>query len=95
MKRLSVLEWYHVLRLRHQWTVFQAIRYALWLACYVPIILLTSADSQIGDPFSASRWKGPLQERPSIRSHLANRHVQRTKRTHDHDVAKFDRMVCL
>ena len=32
MKRQSILEWYVVLRTRHQWTVFQAIRYALWLA---------------------------------------------------------------
>ena len=24
MKRLSVLDWYRVLRTRHQWTVFQA-----------------------------------------------------------------------
>jgi hypothetical protein len=32
MKRKSVLEWYSVLRTHHHWTVFQAIRYALWLA---------------------------------------------------------------
>ena len=31
-KRQSILEWYFVLRTHHQWTVFQAIRYALWLA---------------------------------------------------------------
>ena len=28
----SILEWYFVLRTYHQWTIFQAIRYALWLA---------------------------------------------------------------
>ena len=32
MKRRSVLGWYRILRARHQWTIFQAIRYALWLA---------------------------------------------------------------
>jgi hypothetical protein len=32
MKPLSLLEWYHILRARHQWTMFQVIRYALWLA---------------------------------------------------------------
>ncbi len=32
MKRPSVLGWYRVLRAHHQWTIFQAIRYALWLA---------------------------------------------------------------
>lgn len=32
MKPLSPLEWYRILRAHHQWTVFQAIRYALWLA---------------------------------------------------------------
>ena len=31
MKPLSPLEWYRILRAHHQWTVFQAIRYALWL----------------------------------------------------------------
>jgi len=31
MKQLSILDWYRVLRAHHQWTVFQAIRYALWL----------------------------------------------------------------
>jgi len=32
MKRLSLLEWYRVLRVGHQWTMFQAIRFAFWLA---------------------------------------------------------------
>jgi hypothetical protein len=31
MKVPSFFSWYHILRARHQWTVFQAIRYALWL----------------------------------------------------------------
>lgn len=30
-KRRSILEWYFILRTHHQWTIFQAIRYALWL----------------------------------------------------------------
>jgi hypothetical protein len=32
MKALSMLGWYRILRLQNQWTVFQAVRYALWLA---------------------------------------------------------------
>jgi hypothetical protein len=31
MKPLSIFEWYRILRAHHQWTMFQAIRYALWL----------------------------------------------------------------
>ena len=31
MKSPSLLAWYYILRAHHQWTVFQAIRYALWL----------------------------------------------------------------
>jgi hypothetical protein len=31
-KRQSMLEWYFVLRTHYRWTIFQAIRYALWLA---------------------------------------------------------------
>jgi len=31
MKRFSIFDCYRVLRLHHQWTMFQAIRYALWL----------------------------------------------------------------
>jgi hypothetical protein len=32
MKGLSILDWYRILRAHRQWTMFQAIRYALWLA---------------------------------------------------------------
>jgi hypothetical protein len=32
MKIQSLMRWYHFLRVHHQWTMFQAIRYALWLA---------------------------------------------------------------
>jgi hypothetical protein len=32
MKPLSILEWYRILRFEHQWTIFQSVRYALWLA---------------------------------------------------------------
>ncbi len=32
MKPLSILNWYRILRVQHQWTIFQALRYALWLA---------------------------------------------------------------
>jgi hypothetical protein len=32
MKRASILEWYRILRVHHEWTIFQAIRFALWLA---------------------------------------------------------------
>ncbi len=31
-KRLSLLEWYRMLRVQHEWTIFQAIRFTLWLA---------------------------------------------------------------
>jgi len=31
MKPLSILDWYRILRGQHQWTIFQSIRYALWL----------------------------------------------------------------
>jgi hypothetical protein len=31
MKSPSLLDWYRLLRAHHQWTMFQAIRYALWL----------------------------------------------------------------
>ena len=30
--RLSVLDWCRILRVHHEWTIFQAIRFALWLA---------------------------------------------------------------
>jgi hypothetical protein len=32
MKQPSLLEWYRILRAHHQFTIFQAVRYALWLA---------------------------------------------------------------
>ncbi len=32
MKSPSLFDWYFILRAHHQWTMFQAIRYALWLA---------------------------------------------------------------
>jgi|HubBroStandDraft_6_1064221.scaffolds.fasta_scaffold1083766_1 hypothetical protein len=32
MKRVSIVEWYRILRVHHEWTIFQAIRFALWLA---------------------------------------------------------------
>jgi hypothetical protein len=32
MKTLSITGWYRILRAHHHWTIFQAIRYALWLA---------------------------------------------------------------
>ena len=31
VKSPSLLGWYHILSAQHHWTVFQAIRYALWL----------------------------------------------------------------
>jgi hypothetical protein len=31
-KRMSILKWYRILRVQHEWKVFQAIRFALWLA---------------------------------------------------------------
>jgi hypothetical protein len=31
MKPLSILGWYRILRAHHHWTIFQSIRYALWL----------------------------------------------------------------
>jgi hypothetical protein len=31
MNRPSMLNWYHILRVHYHWTMFQAIRYALWL----------------------------------------------------------------
>ena len=32
MKQASVREWYRILRAHYEFTIFQAIRYALWLA---------------------------------------------------------------
>jgi hypothetical protein len=31
MKPISILDWYRILRAHQQWTIFQSIRYALWL----------------------------------------------------------------
>ncbi len=31
MKPLSILNWYRILRAHHRWTIFQSVRYALWL----------------------------------------------------------------
>jgi hypothetical protein len=32
VKPPSLFDWYCILRAQHHWTVFQAIRFALWLA---------------------------------------------------------------
>ncbi len=32
MKKLMIFQWYQMLRQRHEFTVFQAVRGALWLA---------------------------------------------------------------
>jgi len=32
MKTLTLYQWYQILRKRHQFTLFQAVRGALWLA---------------------------------------------------------------
>lgn len=32
MNRRSILIWYHILRTHYHWPMFEAIRYALWLA---------------------------------------------------------------
>jgi len=32
MKNESFLTWYRILRQYHHWTIFEAIRYALWLS---------------------------------------------------------------
>jgi hypothetical protein len=32
MNRQSILSWYCVLRVHYRWPLFEAIRYALWLA---------------------------------------------------------------
>jgi len=32
MKPKSILDWYHILRSQYHFTVFNAIRFALWLA---------------------------------------------------------------
>ena len=32
LKTPSILGWYRMLRAHYHWTIFQAIRYSLWLA---------------------------------------------------------------
>jgi hypothetical protein len=32
MKRLSILDWYRILRVHHQLKIFRAVRCELWLA---------------------------------------------------------------
>lgn len=32
MKQQTIFHWYRVLRVRHQFTIFRAIRFAFWLA---------------------------------------------------------------
>jgi hypothetical protein len=32
LKRASILKWYRILRVQHEWKIFEAIRFALWLA---------------------------------------------------------------
>jgi hypothetical protein len=50
MKRLSMFHWYRVLRVHHQFTIFQAIRGALWLARQsgVPREFAWCGDSTLG-----------------------------------------------
>jgi len=31
VKPVSILQWYQILRLHYHWTIFEAIRFALWL----------------------------------------------------------------
>jgi len=31
-KRLSIVSWYRILRVHYHWPLFQAIRFALWMA---------------------------------------------------------------
>ena len=31
MKPPTIIQWYRILRAHHHWTVFQSIRYAIWL----------------------------------------------------------------
>jgi hypothetical protein len=31
-ERLSILQWYRILRAHYQWPLFEAIRFALWLS---------------------------------------------------------------
>jgi hypothetical protein len=32
MKPLTILEWYHILRVKHRLKIFESIRHAIWLA---------------------------------------------------------------
>ena len=32
VEQLSILDWYRILRVHYHWPLFQAIRFALWLA---------------------------------------------------------------
>jgi hypothetical protein len=32
MKPLTILDWYHILRVRHRLNIFASIRHAIWLA---------------------------------------------------------------
>jgi len=32
MKSLSIVQWYQVLRTHYHWAMFEAVRFALWLA---------------------------------------------------------------
>lgn len=32
VEHLSILDWYRILRVHYHWPLFQAIRFALWLA---------------------------------------------------------------
>lgn len=32
MKPLSILDWYHILHVRHGLKIFESIRYAIWQA---------------------------------------------------------------
>src|SRR6266849_4114013 len=62
MNSLSILDWYRILRLHHQWTVFPAMRYALWLAHL-------TASLQTG-PFARRRrsQKNPVSQRRDCRT---------------------------
>jgi len=31
VKPVSILQWYQILRLHYHWTIFEALRFALWL----------------------------------------------------------------
>jgi hypothetical protein len=54
MKQPSVLEWCRILRAHHLFTIFQAIRYALWLARYVPFV---GAQVCVNGPDAVTPWR--------------------------------------